>query len=141
MRALKFSYRVNAEIELSGDDLALLRDLSLNHYDYRCKQAFKPGVDGFGNGWVMYCLSEYNGDPKDNRDLSVRLREAGSKSVSVHLERNNLGTLLKILEQDFNLQEAEFGVLFALRREFLNLRRKLNEEEVRVGNPVIPATE
>lgn len=51
MKPGKFTYKVGILVEFTIDELRLLRDCCLGHYDHRVKAAADPG--GFVYGWLQ----------------------------------------------------------------------------------------
>jgi hypothetical protein len=100
MKHLAFSYRVEANIELTGYELDLLRFFALRHYDSVCKEAFRHG--GFGFGWINHFVFLQMGSSDLDQEQSGLLfrdsHELASQSFKITATFRELDTCAKALE-------------------------------------------
>lgn len=89
-----FHYNVEAHVQISGLDLAILADCARRHYDGRCRKAFERG--GFGYGWMIEFLVA--NESLIDLDLSNITPELGARTHDFYVTFTHLDTCGKILE-------------------------------------------
>lgn len=119
MNRTGFHYRVEAVVEFTGRDLAVLDFLSQQHYDGRCKSTFRVG--GFGYGWLMTFLHDTGDESLSLLDLDIEklAPELAARKLEVVVTGSQVDHLRKVIEA------AEFTPRSMLSQENLIVASKL----------------
>lgn len=100
MKIVQYEYIVKARVQLTAAEVYHLIDLSLSHYDHKCRSAARPGEGAFLNAFKNTICA----DGTATRFLSVQ-------------ELDLLGKILEGPEADIGLKEAVRECWRALRDE------------------------
>jgi hypothetical protein len=127
MKKVEFIYRIEADVEFTGRELAVLYHCARGHYDHVCKTSFTVG--GFGWGWLNQFL---DGDESIiSFDLDTIEPRFAERTVEVRATYREIDICAKILEvaQDFSLPEREGNRanLDAATSVFMSLPRLMRE--------------
>lgn len=129
-----FHYRVEAVVDFTGHDLAVMAMLASRHYDGVCKKTFACG--GFGYGWLMHFLAATEDDSLSLVDLDPNslTPELAARTLEVVVTSREIDTLRKILEaaQFSPLSDEHTAVAAKLMMGFGQVFREMNDESRRL---------
>lgn len=134
LKRTKFHYRVEAVVELTGRDLAVMMHLASCHYDGRCKSIFTHG--GFGYGWLMMLLHDV-GDESNSLvdfDLDRMTPELAEFVLEVVLTGQQVDQLRKTIEYVHSgvLTPADAAIAAKLKEDLGRIFREMNDESRRL---------
>ncbi len=129
-----FHYRVEAVVEFTGHDLAVMAALASRHYDHTCKKVFQVG--GFGYGWLMTFLYD-TGDTSLSLidfDLANLTPYFAARKFEVVVTGSQIDLLRKVIEaaQFSPLSDEHVAVAAKLMTGFGQVFREMNDESRRL---------
>jgi hypothetical protein len=128
MQRTSFQYRVEAIVEFTGRELAVLYRLASSHYDGVCRRTFYIG--NFGYGWLsMLLLPE---EAVQLLELERLSPELAARTVEICVTGRQVDHLRKVVETFSFLGESEAAIAQALSNSLGDLFTEMHHESQRL---------
>lgn len=128
MHRTAFHYRVEAIVELTGRELAVLYHLASLHYDGVCRRTFHIG--NFGWGWVtMFLQSE---EAVQQIELDRLSPELAARTVAVCVTGREVDHMRKVVEVFSFLSEDDRAVAHSLSNTLGDIFTEMHRESQRL---------